>query len=220
MRTFNYKAQVFYTDGTSSAVQTPLPNITLLEVGEAIQLPSGFQALGLHLLAPEKTADYYECWLINGNGLVITTKRRYYLRDKDHHEVDLWFQNSLGVVECIALRTGFAHGIEVNKDVFAKGLPFNTDNTKHQVAAGDAQFTENFEVSTGYQSKTDLLPYIDILISKNVWWKDQGKLIPVVIDKGSYKIVERNEQQGIYAYALNFSFVKAYSQTSFSNTND
>ena len=216
MNQFLLKAQVFYTDGTDSGEQSPLPVTSTLSVGQIVTYPSGFQQLGLDELNPAKTPDYYELWLNNGNGVRVTQKMRYYLRDKEFNEVDIWFQSSLGRIEAVALRSGLTHGVQVDKNEFQRYLPANLDNTVHELASDDASMIDEYEVSTGYMSKEELLPFIDLVLSKRVWMIKNGQRIPIMVPKGQYAIVREGEADGAYEYALNVKFIKAFNNQSFS----
>lgn len=216
MNQFLFKAQVFYTDGTDSGAYSPMPVTSTLNVGQIVTYPSGFQQLGLDALNPTKTPDYYELWLNNGNGVRVTQKMRYYLRDKEFNEVDLWFQSSLGRIEAVALRSGLTRGISVDKNEFQRYLPENLDNTIHELAADDASVVDEYMVSTGYMSLDELLPYIDLLMSKRVWMIKNGQRVPVTVPKGQYSIVQEAASEGVYEFALNIKFVKAFTSQSFS----
>jgi hypothetical protein len=218
MINFILRAQVFYTDGSSSAKQSPLGQTSNLALREIVTYPVGFQSLGLHLLHPEKTPDYYEVWLNNGNGTLIAEKRRFYLRDHEYNEVELWFQNSYGVPESVVLRSGTAEGIKIEKEQFQKNLPFQIDITKHRIASGDVRNQETIEVSTGYLSIKELKPYIDLLISPRVWMIKNAQRIPVMIPQGEYQVVQESESEGAYEYAFNIKLIKSFTNQAFSNT--
>lgn len=220
MNTFTLQAQVFYTDDTSGAVQSPIPTYETLSVGHIISYPSGFTQLGLDVLEPSKTPEYYEVWLKNGNNVIVTAKKRFYLRDPEFNEVDIWFQNSLGVVEAVALKTGMTHGIQIEKTEYQRFLPYDVSNTQHQRINTEAYLIDKFQVSTGYHSLKNILPYIDILISRHVWWLKDGKRIPITIHKGTFQLVKPNAASGQYDYALNFSFSKSFTNQVFSQIDD
>lgn len=217
MEKFTLKAQVFYMDGTSSSIQSPLSQTTGLSVGSVVSYPSGFTQLGLNLVEPLKTPDYYQLWLVNNNGGVVTSKRTFYLREAEYDELDLWFQNSLGVVEAVALRTGHTYGVAIDKKAFLKATPFDTSNTVHELASGDPELVEKFATTTGFMGRKEIMPYIDMLMSRRVWWIHEGLRIPVTIAGGLFEIVKPSIARGEYEFAINFSFTKAFSQNAFSS---
>lgn len=219
MKTFKLKAQVFYTDGTNSAITQPVATTALLEVGEAVTYPAGFERLGLDALNPAKTPEYYQVWLTNNNGVTVANKRTFYIREKEYNEMDLWFQNSLGVVEAVALCSGYTYGVRVEKQEFIKSMPFDITNTVHEIATNDPVFEDRYKATTGWMGKKEIMPYIDLLISKRVYWIRNGQRVPVTIAAGTFEIVTESESRGEYAYAINFEFTNAFSQPAFSDVN-
>jgi hypothetical protein len=170
--------QIYYTDGTTSGAfnfsdfAAPANSVQRFACGPA--------QLGLYAIAPAKTIESYEIWLISGAS-VITEKRKYILDWKKYPgERFLFFRNSL---------SGFDTVRFVGKGEFVadyKRESAGIDQGIYNNKAGHSKVISNEEqaglkINTGYISRRDLQWLRDLFLSKEVYMLEKGLLVPVGI---------------------------------------
>lgn len=217
MQKFRLKGKVYYSDGTDSGNQWLLPQTTNLKVGSVVTYPAGFTELDLGSFQPDKTPMSYDIWLVNNNGATVSQIRTFYLRDAQYSELDFWYVNSLKVIESVTLNSFYTHGLSIDKQEFIQSQPFILDSTIHELNSWNSELQETYSATTGYMDKAELWPYIDMLMSNHVWWIYNGQQIPISINKGDFDVVKPTIADGVYDFALNFSFTKAFRQTVYSH---
>lgn len=207
--TVRMMVHVYYTDGTSSGNQQ-IFEVTV-PAGATYNFPIGFTQLNLGALNVSK---YPEKWLINltrfiegiSNWGVFTQTVTAYEEPIDYLDRFVYFQNTLGgVVEVARLRGEFEKGIAVSSDEFLTDLDPNTIDGFGQIVRTDVSGIYTYQLSTGLLSKDELLPYIQLLMTKHAAIIDDNQLIEIVIEPGSFEIIRKETAVGQYEYAFNFS---------------
>lgn len=207
--TLRYTVKIWYTDGTNSG------EIVLFEKdidpGVIMNFPAGWDQLSLTSQAPTKYPVYYELYLTKYVAPVsswspYTKKVRFNIEQPNYLDRMVYFQNTLGgVVEVARLSGEFQSGIAISDDEFLTDLDPDTIDGFGQLTRSDVNAVYNYELSTGLQSKEQLLPYIQLLMTKHAAIVEDGQLIEIKIEPGEFEIVKKETAVGEYLYAFNFT---------------
>lgn len=167
---FVIKATIHETDGTTTTV-------TLGDTDE----PATYEiACGLKDIAdmdPE-TVDYYTIDLYEDEGTVPTTETWKFVLDKTprYNTRYFFFRNSFGVYELAILWGEMSEVVQYtrqNKEV-ASDMGYSIKPFKNERLA-------TYKINSGYVTLTEKKWLQELLISKDVFWLENGWLIPVVV---------------------------------------
>lgn len=206
--TLRLMVNVTYDDGSTSGNTQIFEQI--IPAGTVYNFPIGWEQLNLGSLDQSKQPTQWRVQLYSyieqiSNWGAWSKALICYEEPVDYLDRFIYFQNTLGgVIEVARLRGEFEKGITVSSDDFLQDLDPETIDGFGQMIRTDVVAIYTYELSTGFLSKDELQPYIQLLMTKNAAIVDDDQLIEVIIEPGSFEIIRKESSVGLYLYAFNF----------------
>lgn len=210
------RATVYYTDGTSAAINTLSDSGMSWERGEVALWPCGFNTLSLYALQPLLTPYKYSVQLMynaaGGASVAASEAHTFWLADEGAAELHIEYVNSLGVVESLRCTGAWEEGLTVkyaelfSKRTIAEGiLPPPATSDKHHLldTAGNT-----LKVGSGYMDESEYRAALDLFFSPEVRLVDHAnkRHLPLVLTNGSHAVSRRGAGTEEHLYALNLQF--------------
>lgn len=210
------RAIVYYTDGTSAAIDSVSDAGMPWERGEVALWPCGFNTLSLYALQPLLTPYKYSVQLMynvaGGASVAASEEHTFWLADEETPELHIEYVNSLGIVESMRCTGAWEEGLTVKyAELFHKRTisggslpPPATSDKRHLLVAAD----NTLKVGSGYMDESEYRAALDLLFSPEVRLVDHTnkRHLPLVLANGSHAVSRRGAGTDEHLYALNLQF--------------
>lgn len=195
------KCTIYYSDATTLNVDLFTKVISVNN--EIYCFPVGHNVVGTHMT---KDWDYYEIWLHDGTS-DLTTKMTYTKDKLTYNQANYFhFESSLGVLESIRCVAPKKSGIKTSKSINTKVLEYDYAVTDGEKSISDAQYSQVFEVSTGWISQQRLEWLVkELIVQRSVVYYDNGtNFVPCIIDTVEQEF--NNDQADLFALKFKYRY--------------
>ena len=211
--TVNLKVKLTYTDGTDTTV-TPrtLAGITQYDL---LRIPAGIPNLELASVDFARTISYYELWLEDQAGTVISERRYFELDQYEQRWERLWlYENSFGMPEVFRTvgKTKYGTGITPMRSKLSVAETY--DVKQPQYLTRETYLRTDQEISTGMLRDRETAAYmLDFLSQKAPLFElKDGDYHPVQLLPPSVHEEAVDEE---YSYFVRFKVAGAFEETVF-----
>ncbi len=217
--TLNLKVKCYYSDGTTET--KTVKTKTSVSQKQIYQLPAGYVQLNIDNNFSIPSGEYvskYELWLTDQAADIISEVRTYVLDYAIYSFTRIFlFENSMSGFDTLRCTGQSDFSVDVTAVIIEKMLSFywnlNSFDSKGRLSSGLNSYTDKSVVRTGYMTLQDLMWLKELFLSEIIL-EDRGHLVPVHINKGSFKLYTTSDD----LYALEFEVYDAFSQENYSNT--
>lgn len=187
--TYPVKLTVDYKDGTTETKL--IGNIYVTSAYEIRAIPTGLKHLHF-----EKSPAQYTVYVQNNAGSTVFRKMTYIVRERYKKYSSLLYLNILGGIDSVLIS-------ELSETMKTERVIYRADGLKLQSLLTD--YTDTLEVTTG-NIKTDAVKLCrELLISEQVNILHHENLVPVNIEKGSYKLYDENSDLQSLTFKYSFA---------------
>jgi hypothetical protein len=164
--TVNLRAKVTYTDGSETTITAK--TLTGVTQWDLLRMPAGIIPLGLSSIDFAKTINYYELFLTNQSGTVISDRRFYELDQYDQPWERFWmYENGLGMPEVFRTIGKVKTTQNIAIGSAKKAVTYDTDFKEAGIITNRAIYRGEEEVSTGHLRDRETAAYmLDLLTQK------------------------------------------------------
>ncbi|MGB1317913.1 MAG: hypothetical protein ACPG5W_06890, partial [Flavobacteriales bacterium] len=210
----NFKATVFYTNGSSSS-PTSLISQQVQQKYETYILPCGFNAMGLDALSALIPYKYTVKVSMTGTGSGIDTETRtFWLEGSTRQDRFYHYENSAqgwGVLRTNGTHKAIAKTNKVEGKRMVQDGYGSTDANLVQKSSG---VIEGFEVFIGPKPKDEFAALRDFMNAERHYEIIDGKKVPIIVDTKTWKL--EHERTGDYTFVESFKYRFAFINKGFS----
>jgi hypothetical protein len=201
--------KVYYTDGTSSAIQfhdTENP-----DKNEITLVPCGAIQWNLNALDPSKKIWYWEVGMYytsapDGTKTLLNTPFKFYQDNRnDYNDVTLHYRNSLGGFDSVRVRGVIEKNIEYSfsqHDVTVDPEYYAGDKIAGRTKIAVSKESLIYKGDIGYLGKEEQDRLRDMHLLREVWWKRDNKWHPVILLTGNQRLTGTDDQ--LFSMPLEF----------------
>ena len=156
---------------------------------------------------PSQTTDRLVTVTFNGDTDVVLTINL--VDECRYNPKTIVFKNKYGAYETLSMFKKSTSTIEVKKDEFVNQFVTNLsyDTSRHQFRNINIEATEKISLNTGYISESENESYKQMMLSDQVWFWEDGDLIPVNVVKNSLEFKTRvNDKLVNYTMEFKYSY--------------
>lgn len=210
------RATVYYTDGTSAAINTVSDSGMPWERSEVALWPCGFNTLALYALQPSLTPYKYSVQLVynaaGGAAVAASEEHTFWLADEETAELHIEYVNSLGIVDSLRCTGAWEEGLAVmyaepfsKRSITGGNIPPPATSDKHHLLASA---DNTLKVSSGYMDESEYRAAMDLFFSPEVRLVDHAnkRHLPLLLTNGSHAVSRRGAGTEEHLYALNLQF--------------
>jgi hypothetical protein len=211
--TCRLSARVTFTDDTYTDIDvTALASYAACPVS-VMECCVGYAYLRLSTLSPGKTVNYWQVWIENSGGTILSEIRKFTLDTKyQENERQLLFRNSLSAYDTIRITGIRENNNEYQRQTAAQFLnePESFLNAPEKSYSNEEKAA--FKASTGWLTLDEKDWLRDLLLSREVYEISARELIPVSIVSKKAFILKDKET----LYSLEFEYEKAFTDQYYS----
>ena len=182
--------QITYTDTTTDTINYPIADP--IKQYFIYYLPAGAAMLGLHTLNTAKTIGYWDVFIVDLNGTLLSEIYRYYNDQRnDYNQKFLVYRNSLGGLDTVRIRgvietsiTLDGQDVEMTTDA---SWSFNTTLPRFDASTPHREMPL-YKGDTGYLTKEEQDRLRDLFLNRDIYMAQGGRLLPVKITTKQYKL--------------------------------
>jgi hypothetical protein len=152
------------------------------------------------------TACYYEIKGVDALLAQATFSRRFYLSKSCCASYEIHFLNEYGFYDTVHANRLFTDRYEVESETFDKFLPGLYTTTDRGLSRLQAEARDGFEFTLGGLREEDVLWLKELLRSPDVYINVDGEYCPIVIEDGSFVLIEGSSENPLNTLTISAVF--------------
>lgn len=204
-----YRIKVYFSDQTS--ISQLISETSNIQEGRIYRMPSGYTALSVNGVNPEKKVIKYEVWLEDQDGFTVALPFSYLVDPISPPNGRYWmFTNSLGMWEIMRTEGKTTENMSVDRELSSGYLQQGYVRTRGELRIRIMGSSSELEVSSGYLSSKEEAEWTkEILLSEKVFLITPEQRTPYLILTDSFQVSRDQE----YTWYLRFEARQAYNDT-------